>query len=76
MDYLLKELNSNPLVNMQEDWKLLTIFIGANGMLIYHTKKKKNKSPPSMGIWGCHFLWFIGANGIVREDKWGIEPLI
>jgi len=32
MDYLLKELKANPAINMKEDWKLLTIFIGANDL--------------------------------------------
>lgn len=31
-DYLLKQLNSNPNINMEEDWKLLTILIGANDL--------------------------------------------
>ena len=32
LDYLLTQLKANPLINMQEDWKLLTIFIGANDL--------------------------------------------
>eukprot|EP00026_Physarum_polycephalum_P011494 Phypoly_transcript_11724.p1 GENE.Phypoly_transcript_11724~~Phypoly_transcript_11724.p1 ORF type:complete len:362 (-),score=46.64 Phypoly_transcript_11724:105-1031(-) len=32
LDYLLLELRSNPKINMQEDWKLLTLFIGANDL--------------------------------------------
>lgn len=31
-NYLLKMLKSNPNINMEEDWKLLTIFIGANDL--------------------------------------------
>jgi hypothetical protein len=32
LDYLLGQLKANPNINMKEDWKLLTLFIGANDL--------------------------------------------
>jgi hypothetical protein len=32
LDYLLKVMKANPNISMQEEWKLLTLFIGGNDL--------------------------------------------
>jgi hypothetical protein len=45
LDYLIAQLQANPLVNLTEDWKLLTLFIGANDLCIACTFANVNLHP-------------------------------
>lgn len=31
-DYIMQQLKANPMINMEEDWKLLTLLVGANDL--------------------------------------------
>lgn len=56
LDYLLKELNANPNINMAEDWKLLTIFIGANDLCASCTRLQSFLSP---GRTNVSLIWTV-----------------
>jgi len=45
LDYLLKQLNANPNISMANDWKLLTILIGANDLCASCTYAGKYLDP-------------------------------
>jgi phospholipase B1 len=45
LDYLIKQVKANPMINLKEDWKLLTILIGANDLCASCTLVKEFLDP-------------------------------
>jgi hypothetical protein len=48
-DYLLKMVKSNPKINFEEDWKVLSILIGANDLCASCTFLEKGFLDPGKG---------------------------
>lgn len=64
LDYLISSIKSNSAINLTEDWKLLTILIGANDLCASCTFAKEYLSPGTYFFLLSYFFLLIKIGNV------------